>query len=124
MKTYKLILTVTLVALSMLSSRAVSEYGTLYDPHSIDIPAFIIQTETAPQKISFLASNLQKRPTKITLEDEQGKTLFKAMVRNRNAYGKTFDMSTLAKGTYRIIIEQGRGERVIESIYLKQKTQK
>ncbi|MBX2874480.1 MAG: hypothetical protein KTR30_20325 [Saprospiraceae bacterium] len=124
MKTYKLILTVTLVALSLLSSRAISESGTLYDPHSIDIPAFIVQAETAPQKISFMASNLQKRPTKISLEDEQGKVLFKAKVRNRNTYGKTFDMSTLAKGTYRIIIEQSRGQRIIESIYLKGTTQK
>lgn len=124
MKTYKLILTVTIVALSLLSSRAVSESGTLYDPHSVDIPAFIVQTETAPQKISFMASNLQKRPTKIWLEDGQGKILFKAMVRNRNTYGKTFDMSALAKGNYRIVIEQGRGKRTVESIYLKEITQK
>lgn len=119
MKTYKLILTVTMVALSLLTSRAVSGHGTLYDPHSVDIPAFIVKAETAPQKISFMASNLQKRPTKIWLEDEQGKILFKAKMRNRNTYGKTFDMSTIAQGAYRLIIEQAPGQRIVESIYLK-----
>ena len=118
MKTYKIILTATLVALSLLSSRAVSDHRTIYDPHSVNIPVFVIQAETAPQKISFVAANLQKRPTKIWLEDEQGKILFKAKVRNRNTYGKTFSMGQLVKGTYRIIIEQGPDQRIIEPIYL------
>lgn len=108
-----------MVALSLLTSRAVSGNGTLYDPHSVDIPAFIVQAETAPQKISFMASNLRKRPTKIWLEDEQGKILFKAKVRNRNTYGKTFNMSAVAKGAYRLIIEQAPGQRIVEPIYLK-----
>ncbi|NRB46953.1 MAG: hypothetical protein HRU41_04725 [Saprospiraceae bacterium] len=119
MKTYKLILTATMVALSLLSSRAVSGHGGLYDPHSVDTPAFIVKAQTAPQKISFMASNLRKRPTKIWLEDEQGKLLFKAKVRNRNTYGKTFDMSTIAQGTYRLNIEQAPGQRIVEPIYLK-----
>ena len=115
---YKLILTVTLVAVSLLPGRGVSPADRVYDPHSVDIPAFVVTAETAPQKISFLVSNLQKRPTKIWLEDDQGKILFKATVCNRNSYGRIFDMSRLAKGTYHLIIEQARNQRIVEPIHL------
>lgn len=116
MKTYKLILMVTFVAMSLLANPAASRNARVYDPHSVDMPAFVVQSKTATGKINIMASNLRRRPTTIWLEDEQGKVLFKAKVSNRNTYGRRFDLSDLNQGIYRLIIEQGEGQRIVEPI--------
>ncbi len=119
MKTIKLLLTIMLVACYSFGASVQAGPPVTYDPHSVDIPTFIVQTAIAPQKVKVLVSNLQGRKTKIWLEDKNGKALFKATVRNRNAYGKNLDMSALKPSIYRFVINQGKGQRIVEPIHLK-----
>lgn len=119
MKTIKFLLTATLVACYFYGGSVQAGPAVIYDPHSVDIPVFIVQTAIAPQKISVLVANLQRRTTRVWLEDKYGKILFKATVRNRNGYGKNLDMSGLTPGIYRFVIDQGKGQRIVEPIHLK-----
>lgn len=119
MKTIKFLLTALLVACYVLGASLQAGPAVVYDPHSVEIPAFIVQTAIAPQKVSVLVSNLQGRKTKVWLEDKNGKALFKVTIRNRNAYGKTLDLSGLKPGIYRFVIDQGKQQRIVEPIHLK-----
>jgi len=119
MKTIKFLLTTALVACYCFGGSVPADFPVVYDPHSVDIPTFIIQTAIAPQKVKVLVANLQRKTTSVWLEDKNGKVLFKARVRNRNGYGKTLDMSGLKPGIYRFVIDQGKGQRIVEPIHLK-----
>ena len=121
MKTIKSIMTLAVMAMCMITTNVQPTYATVFDPHSVDIPTFVVQSELAPKKVSLVVANLQKRPTKVSIENAAGKVLFKATVRNRNAYGKVFDMRNLKDGTYRLIIDQGKGQKIVEPIKLQKK---
>lgn len=114
MKTIKFFLTIGLTAILLLRVGIQSSFATNFDPHSVEIPAFFIRHHIAPKKVNIYMPNLQKRRTKVWIEDNKGKVIFKTTVTKRNAYGKTFNMESLEDGIYRIILEQGKGQRIVE----------
>lgn len=118
MKTFKILMTLAITAIFLMSTYTQNSFATTPDPHSVDIPVFILKTEMAPKKVRILVSNLQKRPTKVWIEDNRGKILFKATVRNHNAYGKIFDMRRLKSGNYRLVVDQGKDQQIVEPINL------
>ena len=73
--------------------------------------ASIAQTRliaTADQKIKLF---VQPQPTKgqIMLRDAEGHSLYSATVALQNGLGQQFDVSSLAVGTYKLIVTTGSG---------------